>query len=520
MVPPSLHAQSTFAGKVAVEMKNCRNSMGSKHLMRLCLVSVMIVLLSAAVSAQQRSLITAHLTVENVLAVAIQPEFHTDYGCAYPLTYQIDIPAGSSALTVRKRYASTERWLDVLERTSDDFFNGIEAVRFDYPKNTAYVSVAFSSNSDSLFLMIDGSSGAQIVPHFAGITKYYDNRRAAVTVTADDWSDWVVLDHRFSTLTSIFRFYGLYLTIGIISDAGNSSATTWSYLQQQVDSGFVEVAAHSRSHSHTPYLDPAGEIGGCRIDITSKMILSSMFRKNSKQYVYVWIAPYGDYDATTDSLLAQEKYLIARLYSTGTTSLTLWNDQGGLFAPTNPTLEIGKPSWGGGDSDRVYLNAKFDSVTQAGGVYHFMWHPQVMYDDRTKSYFTSHLSYISRRKDILYANLGHLYLYQLMVQSVQNDVADVAEGNMMRDHFELQQNYPNPFNPATTISFNTANEEPVTLEIISVTGQVIKTVLKNSYQSIGRHQVVVEMGGYASGVYFCRLVAGGGCQLKAMLLLK
>jgi hypothetical protein len=483
-------------------------------------MSMMIIWLDAAISAQQRSLITAHLTVDNILAVAIQPEFHTNYGCAYPLTYQMDIPAGSSALTVRKRYASTERWLDVQEKTSDDFFNGIEAVRFNYPKNTVYVSVAFSPNSDSLFLMIVGSSSTPIVPHFAGIAKYYDNRRAAVTVTADDWSDWVVLDHRFSTLTGIFRSYGLYLTIGIISDAGNSSATTWSYLQQQVDSGFVEVAAHSRSHSHTPYLDPAGEIGGCRTDITSKLTLPLMFRKNSKQYVYVWIAPYGDYDATTDSLLAQEKYLIARLYSTGTTSLTLWNDQSGLFAPANPTLEIGKPSWGGGDSDRVYLNAKFDSVTQNGGVYHFMWHPQVIFDDRAKSYFTSHLSYISRHKDILYANFGHLYLYQLMAQAVQNDIADVAYGGRLQEHFELLQNYPNPFNPATTISFNTANEEPVTLEIISMTGQVIKTVLKNSYQSIGRHHVAVDMSGYASGVYFYRLTAGGGCQLKAMLLVK
>jgi len=459
-------------------------------------------------------------TPANEFVIVIPSSIHSDYGCSYPLTYQLDIPQSSSGLKAERKTSSSESWKEIPERTASDYFNGIEAVRFDYPASRAYVSVAFSSDSDSLILRISESSGNTIIPRYAGIAKYYDNRCAAVTVTSDDWSDWGDLDHRFSALINLFRTYNLYLTVGVISEIAFTTRPTWGALQQQIDLGFVEVAAHGRTHSHTPYADPASEINGCYDDIVNALTLPALFRKNTKQYVYTWIAPYGDYDHVTDSTLQSRKYLVPRLYRTGDTAFSAWDERTGHFRTCNPRLEIGKPSWGGGDTDRVFLNATFDSIKQHGGVYHFMWHPQVLFGDLHKSYLSTHLSYISNRKDILYANIGHLYLYRVLQQANSSTTVSVREADELPLGFALEQNYPNPFNPSTTIAFTLSKPGLVTLEIFDVLGRTVKTVLKDTYQSNGQHHLVVDMEGYSSGVYYYGLKTETHRQLKPMLLLK
>ena len=48
-----------------------------------------------------------------------------------------------------------EEWSQV-EKTSDDFFNGIEAVRYDYDNSIPYISLAFSNVSDSIIVRLMG----------------------------------------------------------------------------------------------------------------------------------------------------------------------------------------------------------------------------------------------------------------------------------------------------------------------------------------------------------------------------
>jgi hypothetical protein len=496
-----------------------RRSTGRQYTASIFFAFALLLFAEAAIS-QTRAVLFTSYTSANEFVVVISSKFHSDYGCSYPLTYQLDIPQSLSGLKAERRSSSSEAWMEIQEKTANDFFNGIEAVRFDYLGGRAYVSAAFSSGSDSLFLRISESSGKTITPRYAGIAYYYDNRRAAVTVTADDWSDWGDLDHRFTTLISLFRSFNLYLTVGVISGTSFTTRPTWGSLQQQLDSGFVEVASHSRTHVHTPYADPEGEINGGYDDLVNNLTLPPTFRKNIKQYVYTWIAPYGDYDSLTDTMLQTRKYLVPRLYLTGDTSLSAWDEKVGHFKTCNPTLEIGKPSWGGGDTDRVYLNSKFDSIKQRGGVYHFMWHPQVLFDDLHKSYLSAHLSYISNRKDILYANMGHLYLYRLLQLASNSTTVSVKEANALASGFALEQNYPNPFNPSTTIAFSLSESGLATLEIFDVLGRRVKTVFKDMYQSIGRHYVVVDLEGYSSGVYYYGFRTGSQRQLKPMIFVK
>ena len=89
--------------------------------------------------------------------------------------------------------------------------------------------------------------------------------------------------------------------------------------------------------------------------------------------------------------------------------------------------------------------------------------------------------------------------------------------------FALSQNYPNPFNPTTTIPFILNSPSPVRLDIFSITGQHVRTLI-NGYLGTGVHTIVWdgvdEAGnGVSAGVYFYRLRAGSQESSRKMLLL-
>jgi len=83
----------------------------------------------------------------------------------------------------------------------------------------------------------------------------------------------------------------------------------------------------------------------------------------------------------------------------------------------------------------------------------------------------------------------------------------------------LSQNYPNPFNPSTTIRFELPFETMVQLQVYSVTGQLVATLV-NDIRAAGEHRITFDAGQLASGVYVYRLVAGGQVQTRTMSLIK
>ncbi|MFH1689375.1 MAG: endonuclease [Candidatus Eisenbacteria bacterium] len=97
-------------------------------------------------------------------------------------------------------------------------------------------------------------------------------------------------------------------------------------------------------------------------------------------------------------------------------------------------------------------------------------------------------------------------------------------GEMDEPAFRLHQNAPNPFNPTTTMSFSLSVEADVELSIHDVSGRRVATLASGSFPA-GRHAVVwdgrVEGATLvASGVYFCRLLAGDEAMTVKMILLK
>lgn len=92
------------------------------------------------------------------------------------------------------------------------------------------------------------------------------------------------------------------------------------------------------------------------------------------------------------------------------------------------------------------------------------------------------------------------------------------------ERFRLEQNYPNPFNPSTTIRYMLPREATVRLSIVNTAGQEVRRLV-DEMQTAGTYSA--EWNGKdargndaASGVYFCRLEAGGQRSVQRMVLIR
>ena len=336
---------------------------------------------------------------------------HIDYGLKYPVTYEFEIPQDSENLNVYGKYNASQDWFLIDKKTSNDFFNGIEAVRFNFDENIAYVSVGFSILSDTIYIKIDNNINENIHISFKRISKYYDNREAAVTITADDWADYS--NEKFIQACQNFRSYNLWYSVAIIT-RWIDNQSTWNDIQGQLDDGLIEVVSHSRTHPNVPYADLEGEVLGSKQDIINNLNLINLNRSGSKEYVYAWVAPYGEYSEAIDTMTSNAKYLVSRLFYYNNIYFSDWDSNLNKFNPVNASIEVGNSSyWGSTDINE--LNAAFDNAIDSKGIYHLITHPNILEWD--KDFTSSHLEYISNRKDIWYVGFGHLYLYHYISNS-------------------------------------------------------------------------------------------------------
>jgi endo-1,4-beta-xylanase len=101
---------------------------------------------------------------------------------------------------------------------------------------------------------------------------------------------------------------------------------------------------------------------------------------------------------------------------------------------------------------------------------------------------------------------------------------DLISGVETTEHistdFGLSPNYPNPFNPSTNFEMHIANYGLVSVRVLDVLGRDV-TTLVNEYRQPGTYIVRWNAAGFpSSGVYFCRMQAGGFVETKKMILTK
>ena len=111
---------------------------------------------------------------------------------------------------------------------------------------------------------------------------------------------------------------------------------------------------------------------------------------------------------------------------------------------------------------------------------------------------------------ILKTTLGRV-LTEAIDHSLEKDFAPVE--------YTLWQNYPNPFNGMTNIAFVLAEDSAVEITIYDITGRLLDTPLRKTLQK-GVHTVTIDLSGYASGILFYELKAGGYRAVHKMALIR
>ena len=346
-----------------------------------------------------------YIPPENEYLIRIDSAALQKFGIYYPVTYKFKLAAGATGLAAQ--YRNWEGiWRTLPEKKHTDIFNGIDAVRFDYANNLAYVSVKFSRSSDTIYLRIVDAAGQPVSVDFDSIPKYYDGRRAAVTFTLDDWTSWS--DFEFRAASDYLGLYGLYFSVGLIVDG-----IPWSSIQQKINQhgDKLEILSHSTYHSKNAAEYTAhgyqAEVIGSRDAIRNNLTF------DAHPYVPVYIEPWGYYDAIIDSLIASGDYLLSRgrFWSPIESTFAAWDSDKGRYGRGGYTFSDANNV---DDVNLMYqANAAFDDVLDAGGIYHLVDHPkQGLWHEG--SYLLQHLNHVKGRNNVWYAPLGQLYQYHFV----------------------------------------------------------------------------------------------------------
>jgi len=116
--------------------------------------------------------------------------------------------------------------------------------------------------------------------------------------------------------------------------------------------------------------------------------------------------------------------------------------------------------------------------------------------------------------------------YSYRLKMIDNDgtfeYSDVIEAVVeLPREYSLSQNYPNPFNPTTVISYQLPVDTRVKLELYSITGERVATLI-DDIQEAGYHKYQLTSNNYqlSSGVYIYRMIAGDFVSVKKLVVLK
>jgi len=90
------------------------------------------------------------------------------------------------------------------------------------------------------------------------------------------------------------------------------------------------------------------------------------------------------------------------------------------------------------------------------------------------------------------------------------------------DRVRLDQSYPNPvvnISTGATISYALVEESHVLLDLYTVTGQHVRSIV-NARQQSGRYDVNVDLSGLSSGIYLYRIVVDNEVSTKKLMLFR
>jgi hypothetical protein len=77
--------------------------------------------------------------------------------------------------------------------------------------------------------------------------------------------------------------------------------------------------------------------------------------------------------------------------------------------------------------------------------------------------------------------------------------------------------YPNPFTDTLNIQVYLVGNDTVTITVVSIIGQIVKTLAYDSIMAAGNHTIIYDASSLADGIYFVTMKAGGQTIAKKVI---
>jgi len=295
---------------------------------------------------------------------------------------------------------------------------------------------------------------------FLGMSQYLNDARSVVTHMVDDSSEYL------PTCLDVLDSYGVKATAFVSTGFRSLMPQLWPRLRQAVADGH-EVGSHSRRH---PCRNPDtafscfrsltwDEIDGSRKDI---------LEHTHQSYVWSWAYPCGHCanHQFIQRKIARAGYLVGRSYPDELQDRHVVPDL--QTYDSNPyaaryTQVVQKsytklvPHKGeltlSGLTDVSRMNAKFDEVHAACGIYSFLSHPQML-DFGKNGFYERHLSHVGGRDDIWYVPIGPLYAYRKLAEQTRIQALKTASSSVRFAVFNRLNR--EVYNGSVTLRFRTS----------------------------------------------------------------
>jgi hypothetical protein len=291
---------------------------------------------------------------------------------------------------------------------------------------------------------------------FIGTSRYLNAAAAVVTHTVDDATAYV------SACLDSMDTYGIKSTV-FVNTRAPAMPPLWPRLRQALADGH-EIGAHSRTH---PCRLPESfwfcfrafsrhEIDGSRADI---------LEHTDQPHVWSWAYPCGNCAgrAFVRRKVARAGYLAGRAYpgelQLGHLVPNLQTyDADPHAARYTQVVQKGSVLVVRGKGVRAIpgrtrvptLNAKFDEVRAAGGIYSFLSHPHLL-EYGPDGFYEQHLAHIGGRADVWYVPMGPLYAYRTLVGATS--VRPLASRDARARFAVLHRLDPTIYNGSVTLEF-------------------------------------------------------------------
>ncbi len=178
-----------------------------------------------------------------------------------------------------------------------------------------------------------------------------------------------------------------------------------------------------------------------------------------------------------------------------------------LILTNNPSLILASQT---GDNEAVAYMGLLETLVQ--------WHLDDPVDDTEKHHNDVVAQYQGNRNPFIDHPdwAGYIFAGTPLVSGVEDGLPAAAN--------VIASIYPNPFNPTTSIDLEFARQGPARVEIYSLEGKLVRTLLN---ETVAAGELTLRWNGrnengglVASGTYFCRLQGNNQVDTAKMILLK